>query len=91
MWKIVAGLLVLAFLLSAAWMFHGGATGIGVPYQDPTPEEADYVRYHWSISKQICLASAAAWLAAGIAAWVYVVRRLLRNRCCIPGVAEGEN
>ena len=89
MGKIAAGLLALAFLLSAAWMAHGGATGIGVPYLEPTPEQADYVRYHWSISKQICLASAVAWLAAGIAAGVYVVRRLLSGRCYNPGVAEG--
>ena len=85
MWKIAAG------LLSAAWMVHALVTGIGIPYPDPTPDQAAYVRYHWSISDQICLASCVAWLGAGIAGGVSVVRRLLRGRCCKPSVAEGEN
>ena len=88
MWKIAAGTLFIAFLLSAAWMAHGVAT-VGIPYPDPTPEQAAYVRYQKAISEQICLASCVAWLAAGIAASVYVVRRLLQSRLCNPGVADG--
>lgn len=66
MWKVAASLLALAALLSAVWMGHGAVTGIGVPYQDTTPDQAAYVLYHWGISERLFLATGVAWLVAGI-------------------------
>ncbi len=80
MWKVVVGLLALAALLSAIFMAHVIATGIGVPYPDPTPEQAAYERFHLRIGQPLFLAAGAAWLVAGVAAAVCMGRWLLRRR-----------
>jgi hypothetical protein len=79
-WKVVASLLIVAVLLSAAFMAHGLATGIGVPYPDPTPEQAASERYHEGLSQPLFLAAAASWLVAGGAIAVAAACRLLRAR-----------
>lgn len=83
MWKVAAGLLVLAVVLSVAFMGHGLATGIVPPYPDPTPEQAAYVRYHKGISMPLFLASGVAWLATGVVTVASVVRWLFRSRRAI--------
>lgn len=77
--KVVACLFVIAVLLSGTFMTHGLATGIVVPYQDPTPEQVAYERYHARISGPLFLASGVVWLVAGVAVALYAKRRLLRD------------
>lgn len=79
MWKVVVGLLALAITLSAIFMAHAVATGIGVPYPDPTPELAAYERFHLGISNPLLAITAMAWLVAGVASAVCVGRWLLRS------------
>jgi hypothetical protein len=73
----VLWLLVVAALLSSAFIAHVVATGIGVPYQDPTPAQAAYERYHLAISQPMFFAGGAVWLAVGVAAFVCVSSWLL--------------
>ncbi len=87
MWKVAFGLLVVAILLSAVFMAHGLATGIGIPYPDPTPEQAAYERFHQGISNPLFLAAGVAWLVAGIAAVMCAIRWLLRGVRPEPGTA----
>jgi len=77
--KVAVGLIVLAGLLTAVGMVHGVATGIGVPYPDPTPDQAAYERYHLGISKPLFLASGVAWLLAGACAAACAGRWLLKG------------
>jgi heme/copper-type cytochrome/quinol oxidase subunit 2 len=84
-WKIAVGLLILAVLLSAVWFGHGVATGIGVPYPDPMPDQAAYERYHWGISNALFLASGVAWLAVGVVSAACVWRWLRRGGRAEPG------
>ena len=72
-------LMAVAVLLSAAFMAHIAATGIGVPYPDPTPTQAAYERYHLAISQPIFFAAGAAWLAVAVAAFVCVASWLLHQ------------
>jgi hypothetical protein len=78
-WKVAVGLLLLALLLPAIWIGHGLATGIAVPYPDPTPEQVAYERYHRGINQLLFLTAGAAWLAIVIGAAVYVGRGLWRG------------
>jgi|GEM_PF-6166388 hypothetical protein len=87
MWKVAAGLFVVAVLLSAAFLTHGVATGVGVPYPDPTPEQAAYERYHRGISQPLFLAAGVAWLVAVVAAAVSAGLWSLRARHPEPGAA----
>ena len=84
MWKFVAGLSALAFVLTAAFLAHGLMTGVGVPYPDPTPEQAAYVRYHLAVNEPLFLAAGLSWLAtgAGGAAWAirWVVGKVWRSQ-----------
>jgi hypothetical protein len=79
MWKVVVGLVVLAVLLSAVWMGHGVATGIGVPYPDPTPEQVAFERYHMGTSNLLFLASGVSWLVAIVCSATCAGRWLLRG------------
>lgn len=90
MWKVVVGILALAITLSAIFMAHAVATGIGVPYPDPTPELAAYERFHLGISKPLFLIAGAAWLVVGVAATVCVGRWLLRRGRAEPDAAAGD-
>ncbi len=67
-WRITAGLAVVALVLSAVFTIHGVATGLGVPYPDPTPQQAAFVRYHWGISNVLFFTTGVGWLLAGSAA-----------------------
>lgn len=78
-WKIAVGLLLLALLLSAIWIGHGLATGIAVPYPDPTPEQAAYERYHRGISDSLFLTAGAGWFAAVAVAAASIGRGLTRG------------
>jgi hypothetical protein len=79
-WKIGVGLLVIAVLLSAACMIHGIGSGIAIPYQDPTPEQATHERYHRGISQSLFMAAGVAWLTTAMAGAASVVRWLFRRR-----------
>lgn len=59
-------ILVVAFLLTAAFFVHGVWSGIGVPYPDPTPTQMDYQRYHRAISDLLVDGAILAWLLAAI-------------------------
>jgi hypothetical protein len=79
MWKAVVGLFAFALLLSAGWMGHALATGIVVPYHDPTPERAAYERYHLAISMPLSLAAAAGWQVTGVVSAVALGRWVFRS------------
>lgn len=72
-------LLGVAVLLTSIFMAHGVATGIAVPYPDPTPAQAAYERCHLAISDRMLVSASAAWLATGVTALVCVSSRLLRR------------
>lgn len=84
MWKVAGGLLALAALLSATWMAHAVATGIAIPYPDPTPELAAYERFHLGISNPLLFCAVVAWLVAGVAAAVCTGRWLMQGRRAEP-------
>ena len=77
--KIVAGLFLLAVALSLAFFGHALATGIAVPYPDPTPEQAAHERYHRAISDPLFAVTAACWSLAGFAGLIRAGRWLLRR------------
>lgn len=79
MWKVVVGLLALAITLSAIFMAHAVATGILIPYPDPTPQLAAYERFHRQISNPLLLTAVVAWLVAGVAVAVCAGRWWLRG------------
>lgn len=72
-------------------MAHALATGIGVPYPDPTPELAAYERFHLRISQPIFLYAGVAWLVAGVATAVCAGRWWLRgSRAELGDLADDE-
>ena len=84
MWKVTVGLITLAFCLSIVFLTHSVATGIGVPYPDPTQEQAAYERYHKAISLPLFLAATAGWLAAGVSAATSVGQWLMQTKPAKP-------
>ena len=79
-WFCLRAIFMLSVLLSVLWLGHGMTTGIGVPYPDPTPEQAVYERYHWQISDWLLGTSLFGWTFTAIVAVVAAVRRLFRRR-----------
>lgn len=79
MWKVAAGSVILAVLLTVCFFGHALATGLGVPYPDPTPEQKTYVQYHEAISNPLFGASALAWLFATICSLTCVVLWCVRR------------
>ncbi len=69
--KVTLALLVLSLGLAVAFLVHAIATGVVIPYPDPTPEQAAYERFHRPIGSALFLAagaSFAAYLASAVVA-----------------------
>jgi len=59
--RMLLGVFAVCGLLLLILMAHGVATGIVVPYPDPTPEQAAYERLHGKISDWLFGLTALAW------------------------------
>ena len=79
MWRTPLVLLGLAGVATAAFFLHGMLTGIGVPYQDPTPEQAAYERFHHRVSSPLFAAAVLFWLLALVTALATGILRLTRR------------
>ena len=79
---VTLGLVALAVALAAAALGHDLFV-VGLPYPDPTPEQAAAAREDAAVTRRLAAAAAVAWLAAGLAAVtlaVTAVGRWLRRR-----------
>lgn len=79
MWKVTIGLFTLAVLLTTLFLMHGLITGIGVPCQDPTPEQSLYERNHHAISDWLILAVIAPWPLTLLVTAVSVAKHCVRR------------
>ena len=77
--KVTLGMLLLSLALVVAFFAHGLATGIVLPYPDPTPAQAAHERFHQLISSALFLGAggslAACVLSCLIWGWLTLKRR----------------
>ncbi len=79
--RVTLYLLILSLGLAMAFFGHAFATGIVLPYPDPTPAQAANQRFHGPISSALFLASAAAFMACMASAAIETfLLRLARRR-----------
>ena len=78
--------IILAFvavLLLGAGLAWGIATGVGIPYQDPTPAQREYERFHMRICDGLLAGAfyllAAAVLSAIILWWKAILKRFSKR------------
>ena len=78
--KLTVVLITVALCLSITFVAHGVVTGVGLPYPDPTPEQAAYERFHRGVSQPLFLVAGASWLAAGVSAAMAMGHFLMRRK-----------
>jgi hypothetical protein len=77
--KILVGTLVVAVLMSVVSMAHF-VVAIGIPYPDPTPEQAAQERHHLAISNILFVSAGGCWLLTAVVALFWFGRRLRGGR-----------
>src|SRR5258708_5011014 len=74
--KLVLALLLLSVLLFVGCATHMIVTGVGVPYQDATPEQATYERFHNGIAMALMLGVMLSSLATFVVGTAWMIRWL---------------
>jgi hypothetical protein len=77
--RTLLGLFAISVILSLIFMAHGVATGVLVPYLDPTPEQAAYEHLHGKISDWLFNIAALGW-ACGLLCLLLVAISLFSHR-----------
>jgi hypothetical protein len=77
--RLTLAQLLISFLLIVVLAGHSIVTGVGVPYQDPTPEQVKYERFHNGISMSLFLCSAFSVLVTFVVGMAWVLRSLIRR------------
>lgn len=75
--KSTLALLAISILLILALTGHMIATGVGVPYQDPTPEQAAFERFHNPIAMSLMVGSALSILATLACGMAWILTRIV--------------
>ncbi len=79
MLKVTLGLLILSIALVVALFAHAFATGIILPYPDPTPAQAAHERFHHPISMALFTAAGASFAACLVSALFWAGLALIRR------------
>ena len=77
--KFALALPLISFLLFVACATHMIVTGVGVPYQDATPEQAAYERFHNGIAMSLILGMMLSVLASFVVGMAWVVCWFIRK------------
>jgi amino acid transporter len=77
--KLALALLLTSLLLFVVCTAHMMVTGMGVPYQDATPEQVAYERFHNGIAMSLILGVMLSSLASFVVVTAWVSRWFIRK------------